>query len=123
MNNMKQTSRMNVGIWHRLLAEDLIIGKFPVDTNKYYDDESEIFVVKIFQNDLEYVEENYMQICETYVQKSCFLVAAYYSSVKIFNETMLDFIINKFQLFKHDDNNDLLLKAMETSSLPVTKYL
>ncbi len=100
-------------IWERLL------GKHYVDNTWEYN--YKIFAIKICQNDLQYVKDNYQQIIISSFCSKCIIIATFSSDVNI-----ILFLIDKFKTdmsYKNEyGNNCLTLACSNNTKFEIIKY-
>jgi NADH:ubiquinone oxidoreductase subunit E len=95
---------------------DVILNK--LINNKYIksdsNDDNKIFAVKIYQNDLKYLNDNYENITDESIKEQCFIISASFS-----NFSTITFIVNKFKI----DVNVFTLACYKNTNLDIIKYL
>jgi ankyrin repeat protein len=109
---------MNDDIWNILKDKNLCYHDASM-----YDDIDKIFLIKLYHNDIEYVQQNYMQIKSQKIKDSCLMIAITYATTKI----IIEFIIDKFEIninnYKFVQRLRLISISIRNGNLEIIKYL
>ena len=86
-------------------------------------DNDELFAIKIYQNDLQYLTDNYEKITNRMIQNDCFMISAAFAK----DIEVIDFLIDKFNIdLKYvdpaEDIDCLYLACRQNPNLDVIKY-
>jgi ankyrin repeat protein len=101
-------------IWEKLVEKYYV--------REVYNETNKTFVIKIYENDINYLKDNWHKIINPNVQQECFIIACSFSN----DTNIIQFIIDKFRIdpnFINKYGNNCLLVACRTASLSTIKYL
>jgi hypothetical protein len=90
--------------------------------NEIYNQNEKRFMVRIYQDNFQYVKKNYYKITNVVVQNESFIIATTYSK----NINLIKFLFEEFKIntsYQNDKGYNCLTSACKNNTLPIIKFL